>query len=173
MQEGQRGFRVAPVTRGELVDLIASRVRLECMALADSCERGESEWEASILAARHRLNRHPRSQEKLLDEVWEQLHRRFHLALIEACGSPILLSYCADLHDRFDRYRRLGVAMGGKHPVLRPLQEELVELTLARDATEACRVLKEHIEDSGRAVTTMLDQVTFELPAATFERLPE
>jgi DNA-binding GntR family transcriptional regulator len=156
IQDGQRGFRVAPISRRELDDITATRIRLETMALRDAVRRGDDEWEARILAAHHRLARRPRTPDALVDEPWEVLHRCFHLALIEACGSALLLEFCSDLHDRFDRYRRLAVLQAGRHPRITASRHgAIVEAALARDAERAATLLERHIAEAAADVARM------------------
>ena len=94
IQDGQRGFRVAPVSSDDLLDVMRTRGRLETMALKLAIENGEADWEAIILAAHRQLARRARTKDLLIDETWETLHREFHFSLIAACGSSRLLSFC-------------------------------------------------------------------------------
>jgi DNA-binding GntR family transcriptional regulator len=87
-QEGQRGFRVAAATLEDLHDVTETRIHIETLALRLSIEQGGDEWEAGILAAHHRLERRQRHNELLIDELWERLHRGYHMSLISACGLP-------------------------------------------------------------------------------------
>ncbi|RAI45433.1 GntR family transcriptional regulator [Rhodoplanes roseus] len=156
IQDGQRGFRVAPISRRELEDIAATRIRLETMALRDAIAHGDDAWEARILAAHHRLARRPRTADKLLDEDWETLHRGFHLALIDACGSPLLLAFCHDLHDRFDRYRRIAVQAAGRHPkVTSSVHGAIVDAALVRDADRAAALLDRHIAEAAADIVRM------------------
>jgi GntR family carbon starvation induced transcriptional regulator len=155
IQDEQRGFRVAPISRTDLQDMTAVRVRLESMALRDAIGKGDDAWEAAILAAHHRLARCPRTPDKLVDETWERLHRGFHFALVDACGSPWLLSFCHTLHDQFDRYRRLAVRESGRHPAITNVHGEIVAAVLARDEDRAARLLERHIEEAAEQVVLM------------------
>ncbi|MDC7786318.1 FCD domain-containing protein [Rhodoplanes sp. TEM] len=156
IQDGQRGFRVAPISRRDLDDIAATRIRLEGMALRDAIAHGDDAWEARILAAHHRLARRPRTPDKLVDEDWETLHRGFHLALIDACGSPLLLAFCHDLHDRFDRYRRIAVQAAGRHPrITGSAHAAIVEAALARDADRAATLLDRHIAEAAADIARM------------------
>lgn len=161
VQESQRGFRVAPTSTEDLRDVTQTRIRLEVMALRMAIERGGAEWEASVLASQHRLSRHPRTSQQLVDEEWETLHRAFHLALIEACGSQRHLSFCRALLDHFDRYRRIAVKQGGRHPVLKSGHAKLVAAVLVKDAEKASALLVEHIEDSGAAIAKLIGPTGF------------
>ena len=56
---GQRGFRVAPLTIGDVVDTVETRLVIEREALARSIEHGDIEWETGVVAAFHTLSRIP------------------------------------------------------------------------------------------------------------------
>lgn len=149
----QRGFWVAPVSAAELADLTRTRVRLETLALADSLERGDAEWEASLLAAEHRLAAvDPGRGATAPSPHWESLHRAFHLTLVGACGSPVLLRFLAQLLDQFDRYRRvIGVVAAP-----RTGHRAIVQAALARNRELATRRLTRHIEETAAQVAARL-----------------
>jgi DNA-binding GntR family transcriptional regulator len=153
LTEGQRGYRVAPVSRSDLGEIIRLRALLESMALRSSIEKGDDAWEADVLAAHHRLSKlEDRRWEPNDTEAWERWHRTFHVALIRACDSPILLQFCGQLHDMNDRYRRLFLSA---HKFDRDVAGEhraITEATLARDADKACRLLEAHIQRTGRNI---------------------
>jgi GntR family transcriptional regulator, carbon starvation induced regulator len=64
VSQGQRGFRVAPVSLEDIADITNTRVMLECEALRQSIELGDDAWEGSLLSAFHRLSK---AEEKLGD----------------------------------------------------------------------------------------------------------
>ncbi|NVJ22086.1 MULTISPECIES: GntR family transcriptional regulator [Myxococcus] len=144
--EDQRGFRVVPISRADLLDLTRTRQQLDTLALRGAMARGDISWEGEVTAALHRLlRRTPASSDGTLDDDWEAEHGRFHATLLGACDSPWLLKFCATLFDQSERYRRLAVSHG-RHA--RDIEEEhtaLVRATLARDAERACALLVEHI----------------------------
>ncbi|QJQ95194.1 MULTISPECIES: GntR family transcriptional regulator [Halomonadaceae] len=141
-QESQRGFRVLELSRDELADITEVRRRLEGMALELAIRHGDAEWESQLLAACHRLVR--AGDHTSLSE-WEALHLRFHNALIASCGSAWLLRFIAQLHDQFDRYRRVAPRALELRQRLNSQHHELVNLALARDARRARAVIEEHI----------------------------
>lgn len=148
IQDGQRGFRTAPASHDDLRDITETRIEVETTALRLSIEHGDDAWEAGILAAHHRLSRRARCGDLLVDEVWEELHRGYHLAQIAACRLPRLLEFCSVLHDHCDRYRRLAVLHAGRHPQLKSSHSAIVKATLARDAGRAQTLLSAHIRES-------------------------
>src|SRR5260370_10681967 len=108
--EDQRGFRVAPVSIEELQDLGALRRTLETRALAESLERGDVEWEASLIAAHHRMSRLTRRDAGGAPgflQDWDEAHVEFHRALLGACRSPWLMQFVRTLGEQMNRYRHL------------------------------------------------------------------
>ena len=105
-----RGFRVASADPDEFEDLLETRCLTEGAALRAAIARGDALWEERLIVAHHRLARTPRSLSEhafINNPTWEAHHRGFHLALLDGCGARGLLAFCADLHDRTTRFRRL------------------------------------------------------------------
>src|SRR5262245_43816804 len=87
--QGQRGFRVAPISLADFEDITRTRVLLETEALRQAIAVGDDVWEAGVLAAFHRLSR---AEEKLgafyeARQEWEGRNPAFHQALTAACPS--------------------------------------------------------------------------------------
>src|SRR5882757_3460661 len=55
---GQRGFRVADISRDDLLDITQIRTVIENEALRLAIAQGDDAWEAGILGALHQMNRH-------------------------------------------------------------------------------------------------------------------
>ncbi|UYG00791.1 MULTISPECIES: GntR family transcriptional regulator [unclassified Halomonas] len=146
VQENQRGFRVPGLSEAELEDITRLRLELEGMAFERAIAQGDAQWEADLLGAAHRLKRADKTQD--MGEAWEALHTRFHRTLVAPCGSAWLIRFIEQLHDQFDRYRRLGA----NPPVIRqPLDDQhqkLVELALARDVQAGRELMDDHIRQS-------------------------
>jgi GntR family carbon starvation induced transcriptional regulator len=107
----QRGFRVAEVSEAQFQDILRTRCWLEERALRESIAAGDRVWEEELVLAHHRLSRKSRTptDDPEAPDTWEALHKRFHMALIAASGSPILQRFCALLYDQNVRYRYLAV----------------------------------------------------------------
>lgn len=146
IQENQRGFRVPRLERAELDDIAEMRRELEGMALERAIRLGDAEWESELLAAAHRLKRADMAPEKV--EEWEQLHARFHRTLVAPCGSGWLLRFIEQLHDQFDRYRRMAPEAPEVRSKLDAQHGELVELALERDIKAARALMDDHIRCS-------------------------
>src|SRR5688572_6236125 len=54
--EGQRGFRVTPVSPAGFHDVAAMRLLLEDYAIPRSFAAGDLEWESRVVAAHHKLS---------------------------------------------------------------------------------------------------------------------
>jgi GntR family transcriptional regulator, carbon starvation induced regulator len=107
---GQRGFRVAEVSREDLLDITRMRTVIEIEALRLAMAQGDDAWEAGILSALHQMRRHiERTGNEFREGApdFDQLHKRFHSTLLAACGSKRLLTAHSDLYDQAYRYRRV------------------------------------------------------------------
>lgn len=149
LAEGQKGFRVVPVSLSDLRDITEMRQLLECHALRRAIERGDLEWEGRIVAAHHKLAHVERVM--VDDEVrhaaeWERHNREFHNALISACGSSWLLNFHGAMYDQSLRYRMLSIKTK-PFPREQSAREhaEIVDLVLKHDADAATAVLALHI----------------------------
>ncbi len=146
--EDQRGFRVAPVSMHDLEDLTRVKRQIYAIALRASIERGDVAWEARVIAAHHELARVTPSKpgSAVADEAaFEQYHRRFHTALIEACDSPWLMHFHDVLYEQSLRYH--GQAMQHGDTWRDSLREHraIMKAVLARDADAAVKLFNEHV----------------------------
>jgi len=144
----QRGFRAAPASEAHFREILSLRCRLEGMALTTSVEQGDADWEERLVLAHHRLAQAHRSDADI--DRWEALHKAFHLTLLDACGSSILLRFCEQLYDLNVRYRFLaGRATGYERRDVSLEHVRILETVIARDAELAARCLVEHYTRTG------------------------
>jgi GntR family carbon starvation induced transcriptional regulator len=144
----RRGFRVAPVTAGDLVDLTAARLVVEPGAFAASMNNGSDRWEARIVAAFHRLSLIEgkiASGAMKWNEEWTARHKDFHISLISECGSERMLDVCARFFDQSERYRRLSASLRRRPRDTTKEHRQLMEAALSRDKN-APTLLRKHIE---------------------------
>jgi len=145
----QRGFRVVEVSAKEFDELLKTRIWLEERALRESIANGKTEWEEGIILSTYRLAHTARStsDEKFVaNEEWEVLHKAFHMSLISACGSEILLKICNQLYDQNTRYRHLTGPSAYPSREVKDEHGALSEAVLARETEEAVTLLTSHYQ---------------------------
>ncbi|UPG73887.1 FCD domain-containing protein [Roseomonas gilardii subsp. gilardii] len=159
--DNHRGFRVAPVSAAEMMDIVRNRQLLEGEALRLSILHGDAEWESRVLAAHHLMSRLPRERDDIpsaLRDDWEEKHAAFHASLLSACGSPILTGLCGALLARAERYRRMSVSIPGVQRDVVREHREILDATLGRRAEEAVAALREHYQRTADAVRLFFDR---------------
>lgn len=148
--EDHRGFRVAPISRDELVDITSTRRRIEALVLRDAIAHGDDAWEGEILAALHRLEKSSNlDPSEAGQRSFSDRHRDFHAALAGACPSRYLLEFRETLYAHAERYRSLAEAKYRQCPSDRDVPAEhaaIAEAAIARDAERACALLEAHIQ---------------------------
>lgn len=142
-----RGFRVSPVSRAELDDIVRARRLLEDDALRASIARGDETWEDRLTAAFFRLDRTNRK-----DPRWEALHRRFHETLLDRCGSNIILGYCSELYDLAIRYRNIARTNARSGRDVNAEHRRIYDAAIARDCDAAAEALLAHYAATAAAV---------------------
>lgn len=147
IREENKGFRVAPTSIEELEELIRTRCWLEEIALRKSIKNGDDDWEERVVLAFHRLSKVSSTNSDpnfYISKEWEERHREFHLAVLSACNSGILLGYCTQLHEKTLRYRNLAAVV--KYRERHELEEHraLQTAILDRNADRAVELLNKH-----------------------------
>jgi DNA-binding GntR family transcriptional regulator len=148
---GQRGFRVASVSRADLVDITAVRVLIETEALRRSIRDGGDEWEAGIVSALHRLRRAVERDPGAIREgaaAFDALHKGFHRSLIAACGSGRLMALHDDLYLQAYRYRRVMMRQFTDAAWFAAEHQDLADTVLARRTEEAVAKLAAHLHST-------------------------
>jgi DNA-binding GntR family transcriptional regulator len=150
--EGQRGFRVAPVSIENLLDITKTRAWIEGAALRTAIAAGDRHWEAQILAAAHRLKNCPKNDGAELSNEWYRENREFHDALVGACNSRQTMAFRAQLYDLSDRYRRLSVQSGLSGRDFDAEHQRIMDAALARDGDAAVTFIVEHFIETSRVI---------------------
>jgi DNA-binding GntR family transcriptional regulator len=144
----QRGFRVAPISTEDLIDITQTRQAVEGAAIERAIRFGDDAWEGDLLGAFHRLEKFMSRDQKIIDEEianWENIHSNFHRTLISACGSPRLIRFCHQLYDQATRYRRLLLDYNFDPGDVIAEHRTLLEAALSRDADRARAILEQHM----------------------------
>lgn len=145
---GQKGFRVAAMSSSDLVDITLVRTTIEVEALRRSIRSGGDDWEATIVATLHRLSRSVERDPETMREgtpEFDRLHKAFHRALLEACGSERLLRLHDDLYYQAYRYRRMMMSSFAVHADFIEAHRALADIVLARDEEAAVAELTRHL----------------------------
>jgi GntR family transcriptional regulator, carbon starvation induced regulator len=148
---GQRGFRVAEVSREDLLDITRMRTAVEIEALRLAIAQGDDAWEAGILSGLHQMRRHiQRTGNEFREGApdFDRLHKAFHTSLLTACGSRRLLTAHSDLYDQAYRYRRVMMRNFDSGKKFVAAHQNLADLVLARDVGKAQAMLEAHLRST-------------------------
>lgn len=155
----QRGFRVALVSAEAFDELLMTRCWLEERALNESIDRGGKEWEERVVLAEYHLSRTERSTSRnafIANQEWERCHKAFHMALISACGSSILLNFCDQLYDQNIRYRHVAGKVAYPKRNITKEHKAIMQAALDRDIIVAVACLLDHYRATGSFLTKAL-----------------
>lgn len=163
--EPQRGFRAAPISAEDLLDLTKTRIQIETLCIRRAIEVGDVAWESQLVAALHRLSRTPEhtpDDPVHSSDEWALAHAAFHKALVGGCDSRWLLRLRDQLYDQSERYRRRSVSLAPNARNISKEHQDLAAAVLDRDADKAAALLAAHL-----AVTTdiLLAAEANEVPA--------
>lgn len=148
----QRGFRVALVSAAAFDELLKTRCWLEERALSESIAQGGRDWEERVVLAEYHLSRTERSRSRdsfVANRDWETGHKVFHMALLSACGSSILLNFCNQLYDQNIRYRHVAGRVAYPKRDIAKEHREIMRAALDRDSASAVAGLIDHYRATG------------------------
>ena len=134
--EGQRGFRVSPIS---LVDL---------EALRQSIRHGDARWEAELRDSYDAMTRLRDSSGHIDTQQFEQCNKRFHEALIAGYHSPWTKYLLGLLNRHSERYRYMTLQLVAEHTVERNVDEEheiIFRAAIARQDARAALALETHV----------------------------
>jgi DNA-binding GntR family transcriptional regulator len=147
VREENRGFRVSPASATELLELSRTRCWLEEVALRQSIINGDTAWEERIVLAFHWLTQAAKTNgeaDRVTSPEWEAHHEGFHMALISACESSILMDFCVQLQKRTVRYRNLAEVVEYREGHELDEHRKLQDAALSRNADLAVGLLDQH-----------------------------
>lgn len=153
----QKGYTVPSVSIEELNDLTKTRIDIEKLCLRSAVDRGDIEWETTVVGAYHRLNRIPERDPEdpsRLNEAWSSAHVVFHTALVAASGSPWLARLRDLLFAQTERYRQLSVPLRRGERDVNAEHKALMEAAIARDADRACLLMEKHLWRTANIILT-------------------
>ncbi|HRH86157.1 MAG TPA: FCD domain-containing protein [Rubrivivax sp.] len=146
--EGQRGFRVAPISLADLEDVTNLRVLIETDALRQSIRHGDERWEAALVAAFHLLSQAEAQPDRIDPEVYERRNKAFHEALIAAHDSAWSKYMLGILYRHAERYRNINLRLTNAHAAERNVHrehEDIFRAAIARQEARAALALEAHV----------------------------
>jgi DNA-binding GntR family transcriptional regulator len=146
--EGQRGFRVAPISLADLEDVTNTRVLIETEALRQSIRHGDAHWEARLVTSFHLLTQAETVPGDLNPDVFEQRNKAFHEALIASHCSPWSKYILGILYRHAERYRNINLRLTAAHAAQRDVHrehEEIFRAAMDRQEARAALALESHV----------------------------
>lgn len=152
--EAQRGFRVSPISRSDLIDVTRTRIRIEGLALRVAIENGDDAWREALEAGHDAMQ----SADRITQTPhWAACHADFHRLLLAPCDSAWTMRFRDLLFEQSERYRYLFARLhvSRKLQMHRDVDQEhraLLDAALARDADRAVAALEAHFAHTMQAV---------------------
>jgi len=146
--EGQRGFRVAPISLADLEDVTNTRVMLETEALRQSIRRGDASWEADVISAYGLLTQSDTDLAGSGSEYWERCNKSFHESLISAYDSAWTKYLLGILYRHAERYRHINWRLTAAHTSGRDVRrehEDIFRAAIDRQEARASLALEAHV----------------------------
>jgi len=146
--EGQRGFRVAPISLTDLEDVTNTRVMLETEALRQSIRHGNAQWETALTTSYQLLTQTEDHIEDAEPAQWEARNKAFHDALIAAHDSPWTKYMLSILYRHGERYRKINWRLTAAHAIERRVHEEhetIYQAAINRQEARAALALEAHV----------------------------
>lgn len=145
--EPRLGFFVITVGADELRELTAARTEIEVLALRYAIKDGDTEWEAQLVAAHHRLAaaRQYSDDADGFTDPWAKAHAAFHQALLSGCGNRHILAAALSLRDAAELYWRWSAPNYDRGRDIAQEHRDIADAALAHDTARASELLSTHI----------------------------
>ena len=149
-----KGARVAPFSKEDMLDVYRTRLVLETEALRQAVPNVTPDVITAARKINEKLGRHKAKKGVVLYDD----HRRFHLMLYEPSGSRWLMRLISSVWDHTDRYRRQ-VENRVTHREVVGEHERILAAMERGDADEAAAALKSHLESSMAIMSIDFDEM--------------
>ncbi|MCM2341534.1 GntR family transcriptional regulator [Rhodoferax sp.] len=146
--EGQRGFRVAPISLTDLEDLTNTRVMLETEALRQSIRHGDAQWETALSHSYDLLSKTEMDLAESGSDLWERRNKAFHEALIAGFDSDWSKYLLSILYRHAERYRNIIWRLTAANASGRNVHQEheaIYRAAMDRQDARAALALEAHI----------------------------
>lgn len=158
-----RGYFVTELSLSDLLEVYRIREILESEAITIAVPLMTAEDIDRLEEAEHDVQ----AAAAIADVVaMASANRRFHFALIEACGLPRLVRLIGLLWDATEVYRSVYFSEEHNRKLVEAEHEAVVSAVRAGDAATTLGVLAEHREHAIIALRPVLEQVGSDVPAA-------
>lgn len=162
--EGQRGFRVAPISLADLEDVTNTRVMLETEALRQSIRHGDAQWEAALNNSYQLLTQSEKDLAESGSALWDRRNKCFHETLISAYDSDWTKYILGILYRHAERYRNINFRLTAAHASGRNVHEEheaIYRAAIDRQEARAALALEAHIRLTHDIVRRQANQTEF------------
>jgi len=149
------GYRILPVTLGEVRELYEARLAIEPAAVRLAAGRLTPEMRDHLYEL---CDTHPDLEDDGGETAFVRQNREFHMAVIAAAGNRLLVDLLAPLLERAERLTHLSLLVSNRSSMFIHEHRELVAALEAGDADAAERIVHEHIS-AGRksAIEALLE----------------
>ncbi|MDD2545311.1 MAG: GntR family transcriptional regulator [Burkholderiaceae bacterium] len=162
--EGQRGFRVTPITLEELEDLTRLRVQIEIEALRQSIRHGGAAWRTALRQSYEALSAVEQPIQAAQRRQWEVLNMRFHEALLHGHPSPWTHRILRMLSRHSERYRRYAMGLPGQVRDVHAEHTAIFERAMDGHEARAALALEAHIRTTPDLLAQALRSGRLSLP---------
>ena len=150
----RRGWRIAPVTLADILDVFQLRRVIEPLAARLATERGVDAALLKRLDVGCKAGYVP--GQAASQRAFLAANRAFHLAIAEAAGSPRLLRMLTNLLDEAERALLLGLALRDRSDEIQHEHQVLIDAMAAGDVPTAERIVVEQIDEARDMVVAAL-----------------
>lgn len=149
VETGTKGILIIGVSRKDLEDIFAVRLRVEGLAARAAAERMS---EAALEELREALELQEFYVPRKDPEHVRGMDSRFHQLIYRGCGSTVLADVLLPLHRKVQKYRRVSVEDSGRAAESAAEHRSIYEAIAAHDPDGAERAMLTHIENAARHI---------------------
>ncbi len=149
IETGTKGILIIGVSRKDLEDIFAVRLRVEGLAARAAAERMS---EAALEELREALELQEFYVPRKDPEHVRGMDSRFHQLIYRGCGSTVLADVLLPLHRKVQKYRRVSVEDSGRAAESAAEHRSIYEAIAAHDPDGAERAMLTHIENAARHI---------------------
>ncbi|MDB5687666.1 MAG: hypothetical protein JWR77_2255 [Rhizorhabdus sp.] len=132
----QRGFRAAPMSSEDLLNLTETAMGIEALSIKSSLAAGDADWEKRMVAACNAVLAAPlttKAEAGRMSAAFAKAHQNFHDVLMSACTNARTTHLRRLLRDQSERYRQLCIPLAPNLDELKIGYEEITKAAIARD----------------------------------------